>query len=120
MKNKNQSDPLLTEKVRNQWIVAVHKSTVFNQELEQFEALLKMLTRDEAHDLCDYTINYFKMRNVKTVFSPSVHQSVAAEAMRDELEAYLNRQTSQKIFKKVVSFRNLLITIHSTLIKSKP
>ncbi len=105
---KDLTERLLSPKLRTAWIIAPQRSTVFNPELEELENVFKMLSRDKAIDLAEFTVKHFKLpHHISKVFPPpSTSQKMAAEILCDELKIYLNRYRSITIFRKMVVFKN--------------
>lgn len=108
---KKSTERLLSQKVRNQWIIAPRRAKVFDPEIEEFEAVLKALPREKAFDLAEFTLKNFKLPNVTTIFPPATDKSIAAELLCDELRTYLNRYRSISIFRKMLVFQKHYLSL---------
>jgi hypothetical protein len=118
MKIPEPQNRLLTEKFKSQFIVARKKSSVFSTELRNFENLLIALPFDKAYELSEYSINFFKLSKVKTIFPPGTNHIHAVEGLVLEIERYLDTQRSVSIIKKVAAWTKLCEIVKSKALKS--
>ena len=114
---KDPPDRLLTDKVRIEFLSTPQKALIFRPELKRFEELLQKLPRDRAHELAEYTTNYFKLKHIKTLFPPGTDHIPATEIFILDLERYLDKQKTVSIIKRVAAWVKLCELVNNQINK---
>lgn len=80
----------------------------FGPELKKFETIVNNLPREKAFELMDYTVNYFKLKHVKTILPPGASVITAADILCDDIEAWIKKQIYNSAIKKISTWIRLI------------